>query len=173
VGAAFGLGVVGGETFHVVEYVDRLELVPVDRITHLQHRLDSADGHSDRSARLGRNSIFVAQQPAFVSIETDSHGRLYLTAELREKYGETFHIVEYADRLELVPIDENPLRAVREEVGDALDGTSREELREEALDRAKQEAAEDQARRDATEDQTRREATEDHEHATEAAESDG
>ena len=117
-----------------------------------------------------------------MSIETDSHGRLYLTAELREKYGETFHIVEYADRLELVPIDENPLRAVREEVGDALDGTSREELREEALDRAKQEAAEDQTRREATEDQARREATEDqagreaaedHEHATEAAESDG
>lgn len=90
-----------------------------------------------------------------MSIETDSHGRLYLTSELREKYGEKFHIVEYADRLELVPIDENPLRAVREEVGDALDGTSREELREAALNQA------------------RREATADHENATEAAESDG
>jgi len=75
-----------------------------------------------------------------MSIETDSHGRLYLPSELRQKYGEKFHVVEYADRLELIPIDENPLQAVRDEIGDALDGTSREELREKALERAKQEA---------------------------------
>lgn len=78
-----------------------------------------------------------------MSIETDSHGRLYLPAELRQKYGEKFHVVEYADRLELIPIDEDPLQAVRDEIGDALDGTSREELRERALERAKQDAEED------------------------------
>jgi hypothetical protein len=78
-----------------------------------------------------------------MSVETDSHGRLYLSSELREKYGEKFHVVEYEDRLELIPIDEDPLQAVRDEIGDALDGTSREELREDALQRAKQEAEED------------------------------
>ena len=78
-----------------------------------------------------------------MSVETDSHGRLYLSSELREKYGEKFHVVEYEDRIELIPIDEDPLQAVRDEIGDALDGTSREELREDALQRARQEAEED------------------------------
>lgn len=75
-----------------------------------------------------------------MSVETDSHGRLYLSSELRQKYGEKFHVVEYEDRIELIPIDEDPLQAVRDEIGDALDGMSREELREDALQRAKQEA---------------------------------
>jgi len=86
-----------------------------------------------------------------MSVETDSHGRLYLSSELRQKYGEKFHVVEYEDRLELIPIDEDPLQAVRDEIGDALEGESIEQLREEALDRAKQEAEDDikQAKRDA------------------------
>ncbi|MDZ7746854.1 MAG: AbrB/MazE/SpoVT family DNA-binding domain-containing protein [Halobacteriales archaeon] len=86
-----------------------------------------------------------------MSAETDSHGRLYLSAELRQKYGEKFHIVEYEDRIELIPIDEDPLQAVRDEIGDELDGKSKEALREDALNRAKQEAEDDieQAKRDA------------------------
>ena len=81
-----------------------------------------------------------------MSVETDSHGRLYLSAELRQKYGEKFHVVEYEDHLELIPIDEHPLRAVRDEIGDALDGESIEELQEEALQRAEREAREDLTR---------------------------
>ncbi|MXR19115.1 AbrB/MazE/SpoVT family DNA-binding domain-containing protein [Halobacterium bonnevillei] len=86
-----------------------------------------------------------------MSVETDSHGRLYLPAELRDKYGERFHVIEYEDRIELIPIEENPLEAVRDEIGDSLEGESREELRAEALQRAKQEAEADleQAKRDA------------------------
>ena len=78
-----------------------------------------------------------------MSVETDSHGRLYLSSELRQKYGEKFHVVEYEDRIELVPIDEDPLQAVRDEVGDALEGKSREELREEALERTRAETEDD------------------------------
>ncbi len=78
-----------------------------------------------------------------MSLETDSHGRLYLSSNLRQKYGEKFHVVEYEDRIELIPIDEDPLQAVREEIGDALEGRSREELREKALERARQEAEAD------------------------------
>ena len=86
-----------------------------------------------------------------MSVETDSHGRLYLSSELRQKYGERFHVVAYEDRIELIPIDEDPLQAIRDEIGDALQGETKGELREEALDRAKQEAEDDieQARRDA------------------------
>lgn len=90
-----------------------------------------------------------------MSVEADSHGRLYLSSDLRQKYGEKFHVVEYEDRLELIPIEADPLQAVRDELGDALAGTSRTELRAEALERAKQETEEDleQANRD-TEDTT-------------------
>ena len=86
-----------------------------------------------------------------MSVETDSHGRLYLSAELRQKYGERFHVVAYEDRIELIPIDDDPLQAIREEIGDAVEGKSSEELREEALDRAKQEVEDDieRAKRDA------------------------
>jgi hypothetical protein len=84
-------------------------------------------------------------------METDSHGRLYLSAELRQKYGEKFHVVEYGDRIELIPIDEDPLQAVRDEIGDALEGKSRQKLRQKALERAKQESEDDikQAKRGA------------------------
>jgi len=86
-----------------------------------------------------------------MSVEIDSHGRLYLSSELREKYGEKFHVVEYEGRIELIPIDEDPLQAVRDEIGGTLEGKSREELREKALERATKEAEDDieQARRDA------------------------
>lgn len=77
-----------------------------------------------------------------MSVGTDSHGRLYLTSQLRQKYGEKFHVVEYEDRLELIPIDEDPLQAVREAAGDAFEGQSVEDLREEAREQAKQDAEE-------------------------------
>jgi hypothetical protein len=65
---------------------------------------------------------------------------LYLSADLRRKYGEKFHVVEYEDRLELIPIDEDPLQAVRNATGDAFDGKSIDELREEARKQAKADA---------------------------------
>lgn len=77
-----------------------------------------------------------------MSVETDSHGRLYLPSELRKKYGEKFHVVEYEDHLELIPIDDDPLQAIREAAGDAFEGESIEELREEAREQAKRDAEE-------------------------------
>jgi len=86
-----------------------------------------------------------------MSVETDSHGRIYLSSELRQKYGEKFHVVEYKDRLELIPIEEDPLQAIREAAGNAFEGKSVGELKEEALEQAQQEAEEDleQAKREA------------------------
>jgi len=88
-----------------------------------------------------------------MTAQTDSQGRLYLSSELRKQYGERFHVVKYEDRLELIPIDDDPLQAVRDEIGDALEGESRAELREGALQRAKTEAEEDleRAKREAGE----------------------
>lgn len=78
--------------------------------------------------------------------ETDDRGRLYLSKDISERYGETFHVVEYSDHLELIPIDDDPLEGLREAVGNAFEGTV-EELREEARDLAKREA-ENGVRRD-------------------------
>ena len=75
-----------------------------------------------------------------MSVETDSHGRLYLSSELRQKYGKKFHVVEYEDRLELIPIDENPLEAIRDAAGDAFEDKSTDELREGAREQAKKNA---------------------------------
>ncbi|TKX43835.1 MULTISPECIES: hypothetical protein [Halorubrum] len=75
-----------------------------------------------------------------MSVETDSHGRLYLSSELRQKYGKKFHVVEYEDRLELIPIDENPLEAIRDAAGDAFEHKSTDELREGAREQAKKDA---------------------------------
>jgi hypothetical protein len=71
-----------------------------------------------------------------MTVETDSSGRLYLSAELRQKYGDKFHVVEYEDRLTLVPIDDDPLQAARDAAGDAFDDISPEELRKRAREQA-------------------------------------
>lgn len=78
---------------------------------------------------------------------TDDRGRLYLEKALRERYGEAFHVVEYRDRIELVPVDDDPLAGLRAAVGDALDGLSIDDLREAALEEGRTEAVED-VRRD-------------------------
>lgn len=78
-----------------------------------------------------------------MATKTDDRGRLYLSKEVRERHGEKFHVVEYSDHIELIPIDEDPLEGLREAVGDAFDDTSIEELREEASELAAQEAVDD------------------------------
>lgn len=42
-------------------------------------------------------------------------GRIYLPKRLREKYGDRFELVDRGDRLVLIPIDDDPLAALREE----------------------------------------------------------
>ena len=63
-----------------------------------------------------------------MSAETDKQGRLYLSKELREKYGERYHIVKYEDRIELIPVADEPHAAVREAAGD-LRSASVEDIR--------------------------------------------
>jgi len=67
-----------------------------------------------------------------MATETDDRGRLYLPKELRERHGERFRVVDLPSRIVLVPVDDDPLEAVREAVGDAFEGKSVAELKEEA-----------------------------------------
>jgi bifunctional DNA-binding transcriptional regulator/antitoxin component of YhaV-PrlF toxin-antitoxin module len=74
-----------------------------------------------------------------MSAETDKQGRLYIPKEVREKYGKRYHIVTYEDRIELTPVADDSLAAVRAAAGE-LRGASVEELREDTEDEAKVEA---------------------------------
>lgn len=56
-----------------------------------------------------------------MSTETDKQGRLYIPKEVREKYGQNFHLVTYEDRIELIPVADDPLTAVREAAGELRD----------------------------------------------------
>jgi bifunctional DNA-binding transcriptional regulator/antitoxin component of YhaV-PrlF toxin-antitoxin module len=68
----------------------------------------------------------------------DDRGRLTLPKELRERYGDRYHIVELHDGIKLVPVAENPLDALRDEFAD-VEKTA-EELRQGARDAAVDEA---------------------------------
>jgi bifunctional DNA-binding transcriptional regulator/antitoxin component of YhaV-PrlF toxin-antitoxin module len=81
-----------------------------------------------------------------MSAETDRQGRLYIPKEIREKYGDKYHIVTYEDRIELIPVADDPLAAVREAAGDLRDA-SVEEIREDIEAEAKAEAREKDADR--------------------------
>ncbi|HKL30771.1 MAG TPA: AbrB/MazE/SpoVT family DNA-binding domain-containing protein [Natrialbaceae archaeon] len=81
-----------------------------------------------------------------MSAETDRQGRLYLPKEIREKYGDKYHIVTYEDRIELIPVADDPLAAVREAVGGLRDA-SVEEIRDDIEAEAKADAREKDADR--------------------------
>lgn len=83
-------------------------------------------------------SIFP-HEVQFASIETDDRGRIYLPKDLREKHGERFRVLDLPDRVVLIPIDENPLQAARETVGDTFVGRSIEDRRAAAFESAKAE----------------------------------
>lgn len=74
-----------------------------------------------------------------MSAETDQQGRLYIPKEVREKYGEKYHIVTYEDRIELIPVAKDPLAAVREAAGELHDA-SIEEIRDDVEAVAKAQA---------------------------------
>lgn len=74
-----------------------------------------------------------------MSAETDGQGRLYIPKNVRDKYGEKYHIVTYEDRIELVPVADDPLAAVREAAGELQD-VSTEDIRAEIEAEAKSQA---------------------------------
>ncbi|MFC7058538.1 AbrB/MazE/SpoVT family DNA-binding domain-containing protein [Halovenus salina] len=60
----------------------------------------------------------------------DGRGRLTLPKEVRERYGERYRIVQLHDGIKLVPIEDEPLDALRSEFADVQ--KTAEELRQEA-----------------------------------------
>lgn len=82
--------------------------------------------------------------------EADDRGRIVIPHEIREKYGDRYRIVELDDRVELIPLNEDPIEGLRDAVGNAFDGKSIAEIKEEA-----REAARDKAENDITRSEKR------------------
>lgn len=71
-------------------------------------------------------------------VTLDERGRLTLPKELRDRYGDRYHVVQLHDGIKLIPVAEDPLDALRDEFDD-LEKTVRElraDAREAALDEA-------------------------------------
>lgn len=68
----------------------------------------------------------------------DGRGRLTLPKEIRERYGERYRIVQLHDGIKLIPIESDPLEALRAEFAD-VEKTA-EELRQDARRTALDEA---------------------------------
>ena len=64
----------------------------------------------------------------------DGRGRLTLPKEVRERYGDRYHIVQLHDGIKLIPIEDDPLDALRSEFAD-VEKTA-DELRQESRDAA-------------------------------------
>ena len=70
--------------------------------------------------------FICGNQVISMSTETDAQGRLYIPKEVREKYGQKYHIVMYEDKIELIPVADDPLTAVREAAGELRDASVQE-----------------------------------------------
>ncbi|MFU8866502.1 AbrB/MazE/SpoVT family DNA-binding domain-containing protein [Natronococcus sp.] len=71
-------------------------------------------------------------------VALDDRGRLTLPKEVRERYGDRYHVVQLPDGIKLIPVADDPLEALRDEFADIDKSTDelREEARETALDEA-------------------------------------
>lgn len=71
-------------------------------------------------------------------VTLDDRGRLTLPKEVRERYGDRYHVVQLHDGIKLIPVAEDPLDALRDEFADVEKSADelREEARETALDEA-------------------------------------
>lgn len=72
--------------------------------------------------------------------EADDRGRIVIPHEIRKKYGDRYRIVELDDRVELIPLKEDPIEGLRDAIGDAFDEQSIAEIKQEAREAAREDA---------------------------------
>ncbi|MDS0473737.1 AbrB/MazE/SpoVT family DNA-binding domain-containing protein [Natrinema sp. 1APR25-10V2] len=75
--------------------------------------------------------------------EADDRGRIVIPHEIREKHGDRYRVVELDDRVELIPLKDDPIEGLRDAVGGAFDGKSIREIKREACEAARENAIDD------------------------------
>jgi len=87
---------------------------------------------------MGNFVRFPTVANTMTDVTLDDRGRLTIPKKIRERFGERYQLVQLQDSVKLIPVDEEPLAALRAEFADV--DASVEELqaaaREEALDEA-------------------------------------
>jgi hypothetical protein len=81
------------------------------RLDEIHHGLLRNHPEGGTEKLLVAKSSFYSTIVYSMSAETDRQGRLYIPEEIRERYGERYHIVTYEDRIELIPVADDPLAA--------------------------------------------------------------
>ncbi|MDJ1433698.1 AbrB/MazE/SpoVT family DNA-binding domain-containing protein [Halostagnicola sp. A-GB9-2] len=74
------------------------------------------------------------------TVGADDQGRVVIPYEIREKHGDRYRVVERRDRVELIPLNDDPIEGLRDAVGDAFDDTSIEEIKRESRETAQEDA---------------------------------
>lgn len=70
------------------------------------------------------------------TVEADDRGRIVIPNEIREKHGDRYRVVELEDRVELIPLKDDPIEGLRDAVGDAFDDKSVEQIKRESREAA-------------------------------------
>lgn len=75
--------------------------------------------------------------------KTDERGRIVIPAAFRERHGDRYRIVELRDRIELIPLGDDPVAGFRDAVGDAFEDHDLAEIRDAAREDATRQALDD------------------------------